>query len=170
MTEPEAALRSGAEIKATLERQGFMQLVGAEVDEIGSGFCQLSLRYRPEVAQHDGLFHGGAVAFLVDNAAAAAAATVVPAAAIVLTAEFKLNLFSPGRGDRLECRAEARPHAVRRSGASLHLQGRGKEADGGGAGDYRLRSAGQGWPEPRSVSLAGVPSSNNALVSLAMQS
>lgn len=106
MTEPEGAQRSNAEIKATLERQGFMKLVGAEVDEIGNGFCKLSLRYRPEVAQHDGLFHGGAVAFLVDNAAAAAAATVVPVAAIILTAEFKLNLFSPGRGDRLECRAE----------------------------------------------------------------
>lgn len=105
MTEPlheEYAKR----IRAALESQGFLQLVGGEVGEIGAGFLEVSLPYRREVTQQNGVFHGGAIAFLVDTATTAAAATVLRPGYSVITAEYKLNIVSPGVGDRLVCRAE----------------------------------------------------------------
>ncbi len=93
-------------IRAALESQGFLQLVGGEVGAIGTGFVEISLPYRREVTQQNGVFHGGAIAFLVDTAATAAAATVLRPGYSVITAEYKLNIVSPGTGDRLVCRAE----------------------------------------------------------------
>lgn len=98
--------KRAAFIKAALESQGFMQLLGAEVEEVSEGRCVLSLKSRPQLMQHDGLFHGGAIAFLIDNTATAAAGTVAPEDQLVLTAEYKLNLLSPGIGERLLCSAE----------------------------------------------------------------
>ncbi len=58
------------------------------------------------MTQQNGVFHGGAIAFLVDIATTAAAATVLRPGYSVITAEYKLNIVSPGTGDRLVCRAE----------------------------------------------------------------
>ncbi len=95
-----------AHIRVALESQGFLQLVGGKVGAIGAGFLELSLPYRREVTQQNGVFHGGAIAFLVDTATTGAAATVLRPGYSVITAEYKLNIVSPGTGDRLVCRAE----------------------------------------------------------------
>jgi len=93
-------------IKSALESQGFLQLVGGSVEEVGAGFLVMALPFRREVTQQNGLFHGGAIAFLVDSATTAAAATVLRPGFSVLTAEYKLNNLAPGIGERLLCRAE----------------------------------------------------------------
>jgi uncharacterized protein (TIGR00369 family) len=96
-----------AAIKSTLEAQGFTRLVGAEVVSVEPGVVVMALDRRPEVLQQNGLFHGGVIAYLVDNATTAAAATVIDRAKrTVITAEYKVNLVSPSLGDRLTCRAE----------------------------------------------------------------
>ena len=96
-----------AAIKSTLEAQGFTRLVGAEVVSIDPGVVVMALDRREEVLQQNGLFHGGVIAYLVDNATTAAAATVIDRAQrSVITAEYKINLLAPSRGDRLICRAE----------------------------------------------------------------
>jgi uncharacterized protein (TIGR00369 family) len=105
MSEPISA-EYADRIRAALASQGFLQLVGAEVDEVGAGFLVMSVGYRRELTQQNGVFHGGVIAFLVDTATTAAAATVLRAGYNVITAEYKLNLVSPGVGDRLVCRAE----------------------------------------------------------------
>ena len=57
--------------------------------------------------QQNGLFHGGVIAYLIDNATTAAAATVIDRATrSVITSEYKINLVAPSSGDRLTCRAE----------------------------------------------------------------
>jgi uncharacterized protein (TIGR00369 family) len=84
-------------------RQGFMNLVGAEISELTRGSCTLSVDRRAELLQQHGFFHGGVTAFLVDNATTIAAATSRGQPA--LTAEYKLNLLSPAAGERLICRA-----------------------------------------------------------------
>jgi uncharacterized protein (TIGR00369 family) len=84
-------------------RQGFMNLVGAEISDLGRGSCTLSVDRRAELLQQHGFFHGGVTAFLVDNATTIAAATSRGQQA--LTAEYKLNLLSPAAGERLICRA-----------------------------------------------------------------
>jgi uncharacterized protein (TIGR00369 family) len=96
-----------AAIRNTLENQGFTKLVGAEVVSIEPGVVVMALDRRPEVLQQNGLFHGGALAYLVDNTTTAAAGTMIDRTKrAVITAEYKINLVSPSTGDRLTCRAE----------------------------------------------------------------
>ena len=113
-----------AAVRAALEAQGFLKLVGAEVVEIAPGAVVMALDRRPEVLQQGGLFHGGVIAFLIDNATTAAAGTVIDRSRhTVLTAEYKLNILAPARGDRLICPGlETRSHADRgrSQGALLH--------------------------------------------------
>lgn len=96
-----------AAIKHTLENQGFTKLVGANVVSIDPGVVVMALDRRPEVLQQNGLFHGGAIAYLIDNATTAAAGTMIDRATrSVITGEYKINLIAPSIGDRLTCRAE----------------------------------------------------------------
>lgn len=96
-----------AAIKHTLENQGFTRLVGAQVVSIDPGVVVMALDRRPEVLQQNGLFHGGVIAYLVDNATTAAAGTMIDRATrSVITGEYKINLIAPSTGDRLTCRAE----------------------------------------------------------------
>ena len=96
-----------AAIRTTLEGQGFTQLVGAKVVSIDPGIVVMALDRRPEVLQQNGLFHGGVIAYLIDNSTTAAAGTMIDREKrAVLTAEYKINLVSPSAGDRLTCRAE----------------------------------------------------------------
>jgi uncharacterized protein (TIGR00369 family) len=96
-----------AAIRKTLEGQGFTRLVGAEVVSIDPGAVVMALDRRPEVLQQNGLFHGGVIAYLVDNTTTAAAGTMIDRARrSVITAEYKINLVAPSKGDRLTCRAE----------------------------------------------------------------
>jgi uncharacterized protein (TIGR00369 family) len=90
-------------IRDSLDHQGFMMLVGAEIVELSRGTCTLQVDRRSELLQQHGFFHGGVTAFLVDNATTIAAATSRGQPA--LTAEYKLNLLSPATGERLICRA-----------------------------------------------------------------
>jgi uncharacterized protein (TIGR00369 family) len=95
-----------AAIRRALDAQGFLHHMGARVDEVGPGRVTLSLAQRPELMQQHGFFHGGVIAFLVDNAATAAAGTVIDRATqTCLTAEYKLNIVAPAKGDRLVCTA-----------------------------------------------------------------
>ena len=96
-----------AAIRYTLENQGFTKLVGAEVVSVDPGAVVMALDRRPEVLQQNGLFHGGAIAYLIDNATTAAAGTMIDRSSrSVITGEYKINLIAPSTGDRLTCRAE----------------------------------------------------------------
>ena len=94
-----------AGIRERVALQGFMHLVGAQIDDLAPGSSTISVPRRENLLQQHGLFHGGVTAFLIDNGTTIAAATVLRAGQGVLTAEYKLNLFSPADGDRLICRS-----------------------------------------------------------------
>src|SRR4051794_21046525 len=96
-----------AAIRSTLESQGFTRLLGAEVVSVEPRAVVMAVNRRPELLQQNGLFHGGVIAYLIDNATTAAAATMIDRASrTVIMAEYKINLVSPSVGDRLTCRAE----------------------------------------------------------------
>src|SRR5437660_6233874 len=106
MTDPNFPAVAAA-IRSTLESQGFTRLIGAEVVSVERNVVTMAVNRRPELLQQAGLFHGGVIAYLVDNATTAAAATMIDRASrTVITAEYKINLLSPSLGDRLTCRAE----------------------------------------------------------------
>jgi uncharacterized protein (TIGR00369 family) len=93
-------------IRTALNAQGFLHHMGASVDEVVRGRVVMSVTKRPELLQQHGFFHGGVIAFLVDNATTAAAGTVVNRdTQTCLTAEYKLNILAPALGDRLTCSA-----------------------------------------------------------------
>ena len=93
-------------VRKAVAAQGFMRLVGAKIDALAPGKAVLSLDRREEVLQQYGFFHGGAVAFLIDNATTIAAGTMIDRHThACLTAEYKLNFVAPGRGERLVCEA-----------------------------------------------------------------
>jgi len=96
-----------AAIRSTLEGQGFTKLIGAEVVSVEPGVVVMALDRRPELLQQNGLFHGGVIAYLIDNATTAAAGTMIDRGQrTVITAEYKINLVAPSTGDHLTCRAE----------------------------------------------------------------
>lgn len=105
MTEADFTLRERA-IREAVASQGFMRLVGATVVLLGPGKAVLSLERRDEVLQQHGFFHGGAIAFLVDNATTIAAGTRIDRFVQgCLTAEYKLNFLAPAKGERIVCEA-----------------------------------------------------------------
>jgi uncharacterized protein (TIGR00369 family) len=104
MTNDDRALTDA--IRSALNQQGFLHHMGASVDEVVRGQVVISVQKRPELLQQHGFFHGGVIAFLVDNATTAAAGTVIDRATqTCLTAEYKLNIVAPALGDRLACTA-----------------------------------------------------------------
>lgn len=95
-----------AAIRQAVASQGFMRLVGARIDTLAPGKAVMSVERRDEVLQQHGFFHGGVVAFLIDNATAAAAGTTIERNThTCLSAEYKLNFVAPGKGERLVCEA-----------------------------------------------------------------
>jgi uncharacterized protein (TIGR00369 family) len=113
----------------SFERQGFMQLIGAQLLEAASGRAVIEVPYRGDLTQQHGYLHGGVVSAIADTASGYAAYTSMPADASVLTIEFKINLLNPAAGDRF--RAEATVHKAGRTlvvvGATVSAI-RGKEA------------------------------------------
>ena len=93
-------------IRAALKRQGFMELIGAELKAVEPGEVVLGVAYRDDLNQQNGFLHGGVVGALCDNTAAAAAGTLVAAGSGILTIEYKVNFLGPAVGDRLEAHGE----------------------------------------------------------------
>lgn len=88
-------------ITDSFNRQQFMQLIGAELIAVQPGFCEIHLPYRPDLTQQHGFFHAGIISTIADNAAGYAGFSLMDKNSTVLTVEFKLNLMSPGDGEKL---------------------------------------------------------------------
>lgn len=101
-------------VRQGVARQGFMQTLGAELCDVSAGRCEMMVPFGSHVAQQNGLFHGGVVAAIADNAAAVAAYTLMEEGRQPLTIEFKINLLSPARGGAIIARAD-----VLRAGRSI---------------------------------------------------
>lgn len=81
--------------------QTIMQTIGAEVLAVRAGEVEIVLPFSDKVLQQHGFVHAGAVATIADSACGYAGLSVMPLDAAVLTTEFKINLLSPAKGDRL---------------------------------------------------------------------
>ncbi|MDH4249119.1 MAG: PaaI family thioesterase [Deltaproteobacteria bacterium] len=88
-------------VKASFQRQRFMETLGATLERLEPGVCEIHLAYRPELSQQHGYFHGGLVGTLADNASGYASYTLMGANDSVLTVEYKISLVAPGEGERL---------------------------------------------------------------------
>ena len=88
-------------VRASFSRQGFMALLGAELDRVEAGRVTIRLPLRAELSQQHGYAHAGAAWSIADSAAGYAAQTLMAAGDGVLTVEMKINLLAPAEGDLL---------------------------------------------------------------------
>ncbi len=90
-----------ARVRNSFARQSIMTTIGAEVLSVRPGEVEIVLPFGDHILQQHGFIHAGAVATIADSAVGYAALSVMPREAAVLTTEFKINLMSPAKGDRL---------------------------------------------------------------------
>ena len=103
-------------VRDSFQRQGIMELIGAELSLVAPGQVEIELPFRDDLTQQHGFFHAGATSTVADSAGGYAAFSLFPREASVLTVEYKINLVAPARGERL--RAVGR---VLRPGRTLTL-------------------------------------------------
>ncbi|MEO1192854.1 MAG: PaaI family thioesterase [Pseudomonadota bacterium] len=92
-------------IRESFARQGLLVRLGARLDWVRQGQCQLSADFGEAVSQQHGFFHGGFIGALGDVAGGYAALSFMPAGSEVLTVEYKVNFLRPAKGERLEALA-----------------------------------------------------------------
>ncbi|PLK70569.1 phenylacetic acid degradation protein [Rhizobium sp. TH135] len=95
-----------ARIRQSFARQGAMETLGAELTRISPGVVEIELAYDRKLTQQHGFLHAGVISAALDTACSYAAYTVIEQEASLLTIEFKVNLMSPGRGERFLFRGE----------------------------------------------------------------
>jgi uncharacterized protein (TIGR00369 family) len=88
-------------VRDSFARQQAMVTIGAKLATVRRGEVEIELPFSPHLTQQHGFVHAGVVAMIVDTACGYAALTLMPREAAVLTTEFKLNLLSPAKGERL---------------------------------------------------------------------
>jgi uncharacterized protein (TIGR00369 family) len=94
---PEALAR----VTDSFAAQTMMQTLGAELTEITPGLVRITAPILPGTRQQQGFGHAGLTFSIGDSAAGYAALTMLPLDMEVVTAEIKINLLAPARGDRL---------------------------------------------------------------------
>lgn len=93
-------------VRRSFAAQRVMAFIGAELTKLQPGYCEIQLRFRPELSQQDGFFHAGIVSTIADSAGGYAGYTLMPADSRVLTVEYKMNLLAPARGENLIARGQ----------------------------------------------------------------
>ena len=93
-------------VRQSFARQGAMRLLGAELARVEQAIVEIELPFDPKLTQQHGLLHAGVISAALDSACGYAAYTVIEPEASILTIEFKVNLMSPGRGERFLFRGE----------------------------------------------------------------
>ena len=87
-------------VKDSFARQKVMATIGAELTRVNPGEVEIEMPFNADLAQQHGFLHAGIISTALDSACGYAAYSLMPADAAVLTIEFKINLLSPGKGDR----------------------------------------------------------------------
>ncbi|MGW9229947.1 PaaI family thioesterase [Pseudorhizobium sp. NPDC055634] len=93
-------------IRQSYGRQPAMETIGATLTRIEQAMVEIELPFDQKLTQQHGLLHGGIISAALDTACTYAAFSVIPPDASLLTIEFKVNLMSPGRGERFLFRGE----------------------------------------------------------------
>lgn len=87
-------------VRDSFSRQAVMATMGAELTRISPGTVEIEMPFDARLTQQHGYLHAGVISTMLDSACGYAAYSVMPAGAAVLTIEFKVNLLSPGQGER----------------------------------------------------------------------
>ncbi|WP_254915903.1 PaaI family thioesterase [Pandoraea sp. PE-S2T-3] len=95
-----------AKIRASFDAQGVMTHWGAQITHLTDGHCEITLPFSDKVNQQHGFFHGGVIGAIADSAGGYAGYTRISPEHELVTAEYKLNILAPGKGDTLVGRGQ----------------------------------------------------------------
>jgi len=93
-------------IRRNFERQAAMATIGAALTRVEHGLVEVELPFDLRLTQQHRILHAGVISAALDSACGFAAYSVIDPDASILTIEFKVNLMSPGRGERFLFRGE----------------------------------------------------------------
>jgi len=93
-------------VRESFARQAVMQTLRATIARITPGIVEIEMPFSENCTQQHGFLHAGIIATGLDSACGYAAYTLMPVDAAILTIEFKVNLLSPGLGERFLFRGE----------------------------------------------------------------
>jgi uncharacterized protein (TIGR00369 family) len=93
-------------IQTNFSRQAALHTIGAELTRVERAMVEIELPFDVKLTQQHGILHAGIISAVLDSACGFAAYSVIDPDASVLTIEFKVNLLSPGRGERFLFRGE----------------------------------------------------------------
>ena len=93
-------------VRESFARQNVMRTISAELTNVDYGTVEIEMPYSDALTQQHGFLHAGILSTVLDSACGYAALSVMPEESAVLTIEFKINLLSPGRGERFLFRGE----------------------------------------------------------------
>jgi uncharacterized protein (TIGR00369 family) len=98
--------RAFERVRESFAKQGLMDVLGAQVSEVGEGWCVIEVPYSDKLTQQQRYFHGAVAGAIGDSAGGYAALTVAPEDREVLTVEYKINFLAPAWGHKLVARGE----------------------------------------------------------------
>jgi uncharacterized protein (TIGR00369 family) len=87
-------------VRHSFARQKAMETIGASLTLVEPGTIEIEMPFSADLTQQHGFLHAGIISAALDSACGYAAYSVMPSDAAVLTIEFKINLLSPGKGER----------------------------------------------------------------------
>ena len=93
-------------VRNSFSQQRIMSLLGAKLNKVEEGFCEITLPYNIELTQQDEYVHAGVIGTIADSAAGYAAYTLMEEGASVLSIEYKVNLLAPAKGEKFIARAK----------------------------------------------------------------
>lgn len=88
-------------IQASFDRQGMMTTLQAQLQSVSRGQVAISAPMLSTTSQQHGAAHAALTFALGDSAAGYSALTLMPEESEVMTAEIKINLLAPAKGERL---------------------------------------------------------------------
>jgi len=88
-------------VKTDFDAQQVMHTLDAKLISVGPGKVIIELAYQTNLTQQHGFLHAGIITTIIDTACGYAAFSLMPADAEVVSVEFKTNLLSPAKGDKL---------------------------------------------------------------------
>ena len=87
-------------VRESFAKMTVMQTMGGTLGKVRPGEVEIYAPYDKQFTQQHGFLHAGILSAYLDTACGYAAFSLMPAEAAVLSIEFKINLLSPGKGDR----------------------------------------------------------------------
>lgn len=88
-------------IRESFAKQKIMQTLGAKLIAVTPGKVIIELPFHEKLTQQHGFLHAGVIATVVDSACGYAALSLLPVDTAVLSIEFKINMLSPAKGEKL---------------------------------------------------------------------